>query len=76
MVLLNPFRVIKNQTASNSVPLLQAVKKAQRRGARRIDERRRTWPVRWSESIERNEAYESFLAACYGTFMIFRKSCR
>jgi hypothetical protein len=27
MVLLNPFRVIKNQTASNSVPLLQAGKK-------------------------------------------------
>jgi hypothetical protein len=40
------------------------LKKIQRRGARRIDERRRTWAVRWSEAIERNEAYESFSAAC------------
>jgi hypothetical protein len=39
-------------------------KRSQRRGARKIDERRRTLPVRWSEAIERNEAYESFSAAC------------
>src|SRR5262245_28962753 len=39
-------------------------KRSQRRGARKIDERRRTQPVRWSEAIERNEAYESFSAAC------------
>jgi hypothetical protein len=39
-------------------------KRSQRRGARRIDERRRTMPVRWSEAIERNEAYEAFSAAC------------
>jgi hypothetical protein len=28
-----------------------------------IDERRRTYPVRWSEAIERNEAYEYFSEA-------------
>lgn len=28
-----------------------------------IDERRRTFLVRWSEAIERNEAYEDFSAA-------------
>jgi hypothetical protein len=32
-------------------------------GAREIDERRRT-QVRWSEPIERNEAYGSFSSAC------------
>ena len=41
------------------------LKKIQRQGARKIDERRRTKPVRWSETIERNEAYESFSAAGY-----------
>jgi len=40
------------------------LKKTQRRGARKIDERRRTWAVRWSETIERNEAYEFFSEAC------------
>src|SRR5262245_671942 len=46
---------------------LQAAQKGfQRRGARKIDERRRTQSVRWSEAIERNEAYESFSAACLG----------
>jgi hypothetical protein len=35
-----------------------------RRRARKIDERRRTSAVRWSEAIERNEAYEPFSAAC------------
>src|SRR4029434_11164950 len=39
-------------------------KRSQRQGARKIDERRRTAPVRCSEAIERNEAYESFSAAC------------
>jgi hypothetical protein len=40
------------------------LKKTQRRGARKIDERRRTCSVRWSEAIKRNEAYEVFSAAC------------
>src|SRR5262245_2363686 len=40
-------------------------KRSQRRGARTIDERRRTPMVRWSEAIERNETYGSFSAACY-----------
>jgi hypothetical protein len=39
-------------------------KRSQRRGARKIGERRRTSAVRWSEPIERNEAYEAFSAAC------------
>jgi hypothetical protein len=43
---------------------LQADQKIQRRGARKIDERRRTWLVRCSEAIERNEAYGTFSAAC------------
>jgi hypothetical protein len=30
----------------------------------KIDEWRRTYVVRWSETIERNEAYEAFSAAC------------
>src|SRR5262249_10848512 len=38
--------------------IYRLLKKTQRRGARKIDERRRTQPVRWSEVIERNEAYE------------------
>jgi hypothetical protein len=48
------------------------IKKIQRRGARKIDpsarsgqaKRRRTWLVRCSEAIERNEAYRTFSAAC------------
>jgi hypothetical protein len=42
--------------------LLKKISEARRA---KIDERRRTSPVRWSEAIERNEAYESFSAACY-----------
>jgi hypothetical protein len=34
----------------------QTDQNVQIRGAREIDERRRTYPVRWSEAIERNEA--------------------
>jgi hypothetical protein len=30
----------------------------------KIDEWSRTYVVRWSETIERNEAYEAFSAAC------------
>jgi hypothetical protein len=30
----------------------------------KIDEWRRTYVVRWSETIERNEAYEAFSTAC------------
>ncbi len=48
------------------------LKNVQRRGAREIDPStalrtgwRRTEPVRWSEAIERNEAYEHFSAVCY-----------
>jgi len=33
------------------------------RGAREIDERRRTYGVRWSEAIEGNEADEPFSTA-------------
>ena len=40
------------------------VKKVQLRGARKIDERRRTYSVRWSEAIERNEVNEPFSTAC------------
>jgi hypothetical protein len=48
------------------------IKKIQRRGARKIDpsarsgqaKRRRTWLVRCSEAIERNEAYGTFSPAC------------
>jgi hypothetical protein len=40
------------------------LKRSQVRGARNIDERRRTSAVRWSEAIERNEADESFSTAC------------
>jgi hypothetical protein len=48
------------------------IKKIQRRGARKIDpsarsgqaERRRTEAARRSEAIERNQAYDSFSAAC------------
>ena len=35
------------------------------RGAREIDERKRTDAVRWSEAIERNEADGPFSTACY-----------
>src|SRR5438128_12646903 len=57
------------------------IKKTQRRGARQIDPSaefilsgieglrtgwRRTYSVRWSETIERNEAYETFWSACHG----------
>src|SRR4030095_933805 len=31
----------------------------------KIEERRRTYTVRWSEAIERNEAYEAFSAVCW-----------
>jgi hypothetical protein len=41
------------------------LKKSQRQGARKIDERRRIFAVRCSEAIERNEAYEAFSAACW-----------
>jgi hypothetical protein len=45
--------------------VVQAAQKDLRGEAReKIGERRRTYPVRWSEPIERNEAYESFSAAC------------
>ena len=47
--------------------IYRLLKKIQRRGARKIDERRRTYPVRCSEAIERNEVYEAFSAACYGS---------
>jgi hypothetical protein len=40
------------------------LKKPQRQGARKIDERRRTYELRRSEAIERNAAYEFFSAAC------------
>jgi len=39
---------------------VKLLKRSQRRGARRIDERKRTASVRCSEANERNEAYESF----------------
>jgi hypothetical protein len=39
-------------------------KKVQMQGAREIGERKRTSAVRWSESIERNEAGEPFSTAC------------
>jgi hypothetical protein len=46
----------------NSVcKLLKKILEARRA---KIDERRRTYSVRWSKAIERNEAYESFSAAC------------
>jgi hypothetical protein len=45
-------------------PNCTLLKKTQRRGARKIDERRRTCSVRWSEAIKRNQAYEVFSAAC------------
>jgi len=38
-------------------------KRFQMRGAREIDERRRTYGVRWSEAIEGNEADEPFSTA-------------
>jgi len=44
-------------------PLTGWSKKSQMQGARKIDERRRTWAVRWSEAIERNEADGLFSAA-------------
>jgi hypothetical protein len=55
---------IENEKACIGYPLAGCSKRSQMRGARKIDERRRTWPVRCSEAIERNEAYESFSAAC------------
>jgi hypothetical protein len=45
----------------------QAVKKVQLLGAREIDERRRTYAVRWSEAIERNEVDGLFSRACKGS---------
>jgi len=47
------------------ISICRLLKKTQRRGARKIEEQRRTYPVRWSEAIERNEAYEAFSAVCY-----------
>jgi hypothetical protein len=41
----------------------EAVKRFQTRRARKIDERKLTYSVRWSEAIERNEAVETFSAA-------------
>src|SRR6185436_687420 len=51
-------------------------KRSQRRGARSIEERRRTRVVRRSEAMERNEAYESFSAACYIVSMTLPKCSR
>jgi hypothetical protein len=48
-------------TQSSKFRLLKKISEARRA---KIDERRRTYRVRWSEAIERNEAYESFSAAC------------
>lgn len=42
---------------------LQAAQKALEARRAIIDEWRRILPVRWSEAIERNEAYEAFSAA-------------
>jgi hypothetical protein len=39
---------------------VQAAQNTQRQGAREIGERRRTYAVRRSETIERNEAYDRF----------------
>ena len=49
-------RVLKN-------PDCRLLKKPQRRGARKIDEQAHLL-VRWSEAMERNEAYEVFSEAC------------
>jgi hypothetical protein len=49
--------------------LADCSKRAQSRGAREIDERKRTPVVRWSEAIERNEGYESFSAVWSGHFV-------
>jgi hypothetical protein len=38
----------------------RSFKKVQMQGARQIDERRRTVVVRWSETMERNDADETF----------------
>jgi hypothetical protein len=40
--------------------MLQAAQKISEARRAKFDERRRTWAVRCSEAIERNEAYESF----------------
>jgi hypothetical protein len=47
----------------NADLIFRLFKNIQRRGARYIGERRRTSPVRWSEPIERNEAYGCFSTA-------------
>jgi hypothetical protein len=56
----NGYRLLKNFLSGWS-------KRFQLRGARKIDERRRTYVVRWSEAIERNEANEPFSTA-WGNF--------
>jgi hypothetical protein len=45
-------------------PRSRLFKKVQMRGAREIEERKRTVAVRWSEAIERNEVDEPFSTAC------------
>jgi hypothetical protein len=52
----NLYRALKNSFG-------RLVKKVQLRGAGKIDERRRTCAVRWSEAIERNKANEPFSTA-------------
>jgi hypothetical protein len=44
------------------------------RGAREIDERRRTYAVRWSEAIECNEAGGPFSSACKNLTLDFLES--
>jgi hypothetical protein len=48
---------------SETYAMHAAQKNSEARHAK-IDERRRTYAVRWSEAIEHNEAYEFFWAAC------------
>jgi hypothetical protein len=65
-----PKRLAQDFAPSNDIPVSRKTlavcsKRSQRLGARKIDERRRTCLVRWSEAIERNDAYESFSADCY-----------
>src|SRR5262245_59059453 len=51
-------KLLRNDTCR----LLKKVSEARRAKNRRAD----AYSVRWSEAIERNEAYESFSAACLG----------
>jgi uncharacterized DUF497 family protein len=48
--------------ARSVITYSKTAQKVQRRGARLIDESRRTPVVRRSEAMERNEAYEAFSA--------------